>query len=283
MTSPFHHPYMAYELRDTILSVENVSMVLGGKQILRDVNVSIRDVYRPGYTTGQIVAFLGPSGSGKTTMLRILAGLLRPTAGNVLLGAGRTPTSRGMVGMVSQNCILFRHRTVLGNLIVAARQKSPTITALEARTNSLEMLAKFGLTETADQYPSQLSGGQRQRVAISQQLLCSDHFLLTDEPFAALDYNNIQNAIKLIHEVADADELNSVVCVTHDIASALAVADRIWIMGRERDPDGNIIPGGKILREIDLIEAGLCWCPNITELPAFRDLKREIEELWPSL
>jgi ABC-type nitrate/sulfonate/bicarbonate transport system ATPase subunit len=283
MTSPFHQPFMAYELRDTILSVEHVSMVLGGKQILRDVNVSIRDVYRVGYTTGQIVAFLGPSGIGKSTLLRILAGLLKPTAGSVLLGADRRLTSRGMVGMVSQNCILFRHRTVLGNMEVAARQKSPKTAAAEARKNSLEMLAKFGLMETAEQYPSQLSGGQRQRVAICQQLVCSDHFLLMDEPFAALDYNNIQRAIKLIHDVADADELNTVIVVTHDIASALAVADRIWIMGRERDADQNIIPGGRIVREMDLIEAGLCWCPNITELPAFRDLKREIEQLWPSL
>jgi ABC-type nitrate/sulfonate/bicarbonate transport system ATPase subunit len=270
-----------YELKDVLLSIEHVSVKLGGKQILRDVNAQVRDVYRPGYTTGQIVGLLGPSGCGKTTILRILAGLNKPDTGSVLVGLEHKPVARGMVGLVSQDSILFRNRTVLGNLDIAARQKG--MSQKDARAASMAMLGRFELRQIAEHYPEQLSGGQRQRIAIAQQLLCSDHLLLADEPFAALDYNNIQKTIKLIHEVADADELNTVIVVTHDIPSALAIADRAWIMGRERDSTGNLIAGGRIVQEIDLIEEGLCWRPDVTELPRFRELKKYIEEMFGKL
>src|SRR6059058_3617970 len=111
----------AYEYRETLLSVEGVSLALGGRPVLRDVSLGVRNIVRPGRTQGQVVGLLGPSGMGKTTLFRVLAGLDVPDRGTVLLGEDGRPVERGMVGVVAQNYPLFEHRTVLGNLVVAGR------------------------------------------------------------------------------------------------------------------------------------------------------------------
>ncbi len=102
------------------------------------------------------------------------------------------------------------------------------------------MLDRFNLRKQAALYPAQLSGGQKQRAAIAQQLLCSDHFLLLDEPFSGLDVIMIEKVSEMIVEIACTHELNTVIIVSHDIVSTAAIADTLWLMGRDRDANGNI-------------------------------------------
>ena len=273
---------MNYARTETLLSVEGVSLTLDGNPILRDINVKIDNLVRPGGdTTGQIIAFLGPSGVGKTQLLRILAGLQAPTTGQVYLGQGRIPVRPGLVGMVSQKYYLYRNRDVMGNLMVSAKQTGCTSTV--AKEKCMEMLQKFDLVDKASLYPSQLSGGQQQRVAIAQQLLCSEHFLLMDEPTAGLDVKNKNKVAKLVQEVANQDDLNTIIMVTHDIASALAIADTVWVMGRDRDASGAVIPGARIIEQYDLIERGLTWHTEIRRFTGFIELVREIEDRFEKL
>ena len=92
-----------YEIKETILKVEDVSLQLGGRQILKDVNVSINDVVRPNMKQGQIVGFVGPSGIGKTKFFEILSGLIKPDSGQVLMGNPLTPVTAGRIGVVQQS------------------------------------------------------------------------------------------------------------------------------------------------------------------------------------
>ena len=108
-----------YEFKETLLRAADVSLTLGGNRILRDVNLEIKNIVRPGLNQGQVVGLLGPSGIGKTRLFRILAGMDAPDTGSVLITAEGRPVERGMVGVVAQNYPLFAHRSVLGNLLVA--------------------------------------------------------------------------------------------------------------------------------------------------------------------
>src|SRR5213082_863106 len=159
-----------------------------------------------------------------------------------------------MVGVVAQDYPLFEHRTVRGNLLVAGRAGGQSGAQSAQRADGL--LQRFGLEEHGRKYPAQLSGGQRQRVAIAQQFMCSEHFLLMDEPFSGLDLLAQESVIGLIREVAQQDELNTMILVTHDVTAALQVADTIWLLGRDRDASGNIIPGARVQATYDLVECG---------------------------
>ena len=270
-----------HEYGPTILKSENVWLTLGGNLILRDVDVELRDVRRPGQVTGQVVGLLGPSGIGKTRFFRIMAGLDAPDRGRVLVGENLVPVERGMVGVVAQRYTLFQHRTVLGNLLVAGAQAG--LSRREAREKAVSFLQRFHLDGQADRYPPQLSGGQQQRVAIAQQFMCSEHFLLMDEPFSGLDPIAVDRVAELISEVASLHELNTIVVVTHDIAAAIEVSDTLWLMGRDRDAQGNVVPGARIQATYDLIERGLAWRKGINTTPEFMELLREILERFPSL
>jgi ABC-type nitrate/sulfonate/bicarbonate transport system ATPase subunit len=270
-----------YQKGQTILKVENVSLNLGGNQILKDVNVEIKDITRPNVTTGQIVGFLGPSGIGKTKLFEILSGLLQPTSGAVLIGDPLTPVQAGMVGVVQQNYPLFNHRTIEGNLMVAAKKQFNNDS--ECKDRLYVMLERFGMKDKARMYPSQLSGGQRQRVAIAQQMLCSKHFLLLDEPFSGLDINMLQEVQEMVAEIANSHELNTVIIVSHDIISTAAIADTLWVMGRDRDAKNQIIPGSKIKHTYDLIEKDLCWEKDIINKSDFQALIKEVRGLFHSL
>jgi NitT/TauT family transport system ATP-binding protein len=271
----------AYEMKGTILKADRVSVTLGGCPVLKEVSFEIRDIVRPDTIAGQVVGLLGPSGIGKTTLFRILAGLDPPDSGTVTLGDDARPIERGMVGVVAQSYPLFGHRTVLGNLMVAGRQAG--LSRQQAREKAMGFLKRFNLADKGKLYPPQLSGGQRQRVAIAQQFMCSEHLLLLDEPFSGLDPMAIDNVASLLNEVACMDELNTIIVVTHDIASALEVADTIWLMGRDRDEKGKVIPGARIQESYNLIERGLAWRDGIATTPEFVLTMREIRARFPSL
>ena len=266
---------------DTLLKIDHVGLSYEDKVILRDVNAEIRDIVREGHTQGQVVGFLGPSGIGKTQLFRIIAGLNHPTSGQVLVNSTLTPVKAGMVGVVAQNYPLFENRTIFSNLMVAAKQMEQSHD--RAHEKVTKYLQRLDMLDQAQLYPAQISGGQRQRIAIAQQLLCSEHFLLMDEPFSGLDLVMEGKVCELINEIACLDELNTIIVVTHDVTAAATVSDHLWLMGRDRDAAGNILPGARIQETYDLIERDLCWRPGITNSPGFLDFVREVKERFQTL
>ncbi len=265
---------------DVLFKIKNVSLRLGGNLILENLSFDIIDRVRPGTTTGQIVALLGPSGVGKTRLLRVMAGLDEADTGDVY-DAKDQPLLAGSVGVVFQNYILLRHRTVLGNLVTAGVMNGMDRTT--ARDKSAQLLARFGLGERATFYPVQLSGGQRQRVAIAQQLVSQKQLLLMDEPFSGLDPAALVEVIKLLIQVRDMDELNTLFIVTHDIRTALTVADTVLMLGRDRMSDGKITSGAHIREKIDMVELGLAYRDDLETDPKFLDLERRIKAQFSTL
>lgn len=272
------HPYTVGEV---ILKISDVHLALGGKQILKNLSVEIRDLIRPGHTMGQVVAMLGPSGIGKTQLFRIMAGLNKPDSGTATLGEPGRAVEPGLVGVVAQNYPLFAHRVVLGNLMLAGKQAG--LSASAAREKAMGFLRRFGLEESAHKYPAELSGGMRQRVAIAQQFMCSENLLLLDEPFSGLDPLQLDRVIGLIREVSLAHEHNTIVIVTHDINAALRISDTIWVLGREIDAQGEKVPGAKVMRTYNLIDEGVAWKDDPENTPDFTRLYREIRSLFTTL
>jgi polar amino acid transport system ATP-binding protein/sulfate transport system ATP-binding protein len=282
-----------YEKKETILKVEGVSLKLGDNQILKDIKIEVKDIVRPDMTQGQIIGFLGPSGIGKTKFFEMLSGIIpingKNATGQVLIGQKLEPVKIGNVGVIQQNYPLFEHRTIYGNLDISAKIKYKNKKEREDRIN--DILQRLGLITKKKSYPAELSGGQRQRAAIAQQILCSNNFLLMDEPFSGLDPVAIEEVSKLIVEVANLSELNTIIIVSHDILSTTAIADTLWIMGRDRemvkDKDGVekevIIPGAKIKYEYDLIEKGIAWRPDNKSTHEFHVLCDELRNLFPKL
>lgn len=268
---------MTYEVKDVILDVKNVSLRYGDKQILRDVNAQIYDIV--GH--GQVVGLLGPSGVGKTQLFRILAGLQKPNTGTVTITSEKIPVSAGKVGVVAQNYPLFNHRTVISNLVLAGKKAG--LAEKVAHEKAMEYLNLFQLASHANELPQRLSGGQRQRIAIAQQLLCSEHFLLMDEPFSGLDPLMNDEVCALISKVAGLHELNTIIVITHDHRSAIKVADTLWLMGRDHDDKGNIIPGAYLKYAYDLIEHNLAWHPDISATAEYTKFAREIKERFKEL
>jgi polar amino acid transport system ATP-binding protein/sulfate transport system ATP-binding protein len=223
-----------------------------------------------------VVGILGPSGCGKTTLFRIIAGLHSPTSGRVSVNGFDRPVRAGEVGVVAQSYPLFEHRTVLGNLMLGAKKKEKN--SKVAHDKVMEMLNDFGLADKYNLYPAQLSGGQRQRCAIIQQILCSEHFLLMDEPFSGLDLIMLEKTADLISKVSDMDELNTIIVVTHDVAAACSVADHLWLMGHTNEESGNLLTGSRIVKQYNLIDRGLCWQPGITATEPFNDFVREVKD-----
>ncbi len=209
------------------LVAENINMVFGEKQTLKDVSFDVRD--------GEFLSILGPSGCGKTTILRILIGLLTPTSG-VIMKEGKDitfehPSKRGM-GIVFQNYALFENMTVLQNVEYALkiRKENKSPEAKKAvRESSLKAIENMGLVEHVNKYPSELSGGQQQRVAIARTLVMNPDIILFDEPMSALDVATrlvLRDELKRIQKQFG----TTMIYITHDQEEAFAMSDRIMVM-----------------------------------------------------
>jgi NitT/TauT family transport system ATP-binding protein len=270
-----------YDVKESLLKVSNVHLSFGTHQVLRDVNFEIRNIVRPDLNQGQIVGLLGPSGIGKTQLFRILAGLNEPDQGEVLIGNPGEAVRAGTVGVVAQHYPLLGHRTILSNLIVAGKQSGRDAGSSEAEATKL--LNQFGIADCAKKYPTQLSGGQRQRAAIAQQFMCSNDLMLMDEPFSGLDPIALQRMCLFIEDIAQSDDLKTFVIVTHDIASAVEVCDTILLLGRNKDEQGNPIPGARIQKTMDMIARDLAWHEGISRTTEFAATVNEIKDLFNDL
>lgn len=269
----------AHKIGETLISVKGVSLKFGDKQILRPIDQEVRDIVRPDVCQGQIVGVLGPSGIGKTQFSRILAGLQVPTTGEVWVGGKKV--GPGLVGMVSQDYRLFNHRTVWGNLLVALEKSGLRRKDREAKVG--DYLKRFGLEDKAALYPSQLSGGQRQRVSIIRELLCSEHYIVMDEPFTGLDPIMKDKVCDLIFQVANMHEANTIIVVAHDIQSLVTISDTLWLFGRDRDEKGDIIPGAYVKQTYDLVARDLAWTPGIAKTPRFSEFCAEVRQAFETL
>jgi polar amino acid transport system ATP-binding protein len=202
-----------------ILAAKNIQKAFGDNQVLKGVSLSV--------ARGEVVSLIGASGSGKSTFLRCLNLLETPQAGELAIGRHhfefgkdqRVPGKaqlallRRDVGMVFQHFNLFPHRSVLDNVIEGPVQVKNMAKA-EAKELGRDLLAKVGLADKADSFPSRLSGGQKQRVAIARALIGKPRMILADEPTGALDSTTSGEIMDLLAEINR--EGVTVLIVTHD-------------------------------------------------------------------
>jgi 2-aminoethylphosphonate transport system ATP-binding protein len=205
------------------VAFEGVTVAYKGNKVLADFSLTVRP--------GEIMAVIGPSGSGKTTVLRAIAGFVRPTAGRLRAG-GRDvtdlpPRARG-IGMVVQNYALFPHMRVADNVAFGLRARRAPENTVRAEVETA--LAMVGMSSFSGRYPRELSGGQQQRVAIARALAIRPELLLLDEPLSALDAQIRQSMLEELARLHRNLPALTVLYVTHDQTEALTLADRIAIL-----------------------------------------------------
>ncbi|WP_066310890.1 ABC transporter ATP-binding protein [Bacillus sp. FJAT-29814] len=177
---------------------------------------------------GEFVSFLGPSGCGKTTLLSIIASLIKPTEGTVLLENKPVSTSNNDIGYMLQQDYLFPWKTIEENILLGLKLSKQLND--KTKNYALTLLKQMGLNEDVrKQLPKQLSGGMRQRAALVRTLATEPKLLMLDEPFSALDY---QTKLKLEDLVSNTlDEFGkTAILVTHDIGEAIAMSDRVFLL-----------------------------------------------------
>jgi len=220
-----------------VLDVAGVSKRFGDVEVLSDVSFQV--------DRGETVCVLGPSGSGKSTLLRCINWLEQPDAGRIYVSgsqvgvnrAGLVMTDRELsevrthIGMVFQHFALWPHLTVLQNLMEAPIQVQRRPKG-EVRDEALALLAKVGLMEKQNVFPSRLSGGQKQRVGIARALAMNPDLLLFDEPTSALDPELVTEVLAVMRDLAR--EGRTMVIVTHEMGFAREAATRVLFLDRGR-------------------------------------------------
>ena len=244
-----------------VVLVEGLHKRFGPVHVLKGIDLAV--------DRSQVVCVIGPSGSGKSTLLRCMAFLDRYDEGRVFIegrllgyreaGDRRLPDSernidrvRAVIGMVFQHYNLWPHKTALGNVTEALRVVRK-LGKREAEAIGMEMLAKVGVDDKANDYPARLSGGQQQRTAIARALAMRPHVMYFDEPTSALDPELVGEVLQVMQELAS--EGMTMVVVTHEMGFAAHVADEVVFMDAgeviERGPPDDIFkrPRSDRLRE----------------------------------
>jgi general L-amino acid transport system ATP-binding protein len=211
---------------DIIVSFEKVNKWFGQFHVLRDIDLQVRK--------GERIVICGPSGSGKSTLIRCINRLEEHQQGRITVAGTELGEDlraidqvRKQVGMVFQQFNLFPHLTVLENLTLAPIQVSK-LSVADATERAMQQLERVRIAEQAHKYPLQLSGGQQQRVAIARALCLTPQVMLFDEPTSALDPEMIKEVLDVMVELAE--QGITMLCVTHEMGFAKAVADRVIFM-----------------------------------------------------
>ena len=201
------------------IHVRGLSHSFDGRPVVDNINLEV--------AAGQFVSIVGPSGGGKTTVLKVLAGLLRPDEGSAEVGGVSTIGTFGLAAYMPQRDQLLPWRRALDNAILGAqiRGRDPA----EARAEAQALFARFGLDGHERSWPSQLSGGMRQRLALLRTFLAGFDTLLLDEPFSALDALTRRSMHTWLQDVWLADQ-RTVLMVTHDVEEALLLSDRVVVL-----------------------------------------------------
>ncbi len=223
---------------EVLIEIRNLGKSFGDHEVLKDISL---DVHK-----GEVISIIGPSGCGKSTFLRSINLLERPTAGSIVFEGieildPKTDIDllRRRIGMVFQNFNLFPNKKVKENIMLAP-VKLGIMTEEEASAKADELLARIGLQDKADQYPSRLSGGQQQRVAIARALAMNPDVMLFDEPTTALDPEMVGEVLKIIKDLADSGM--TMLVVTHEMGFAREISDRVLffnegVIAEENTPD----------------------------------------------
>lgn len=223
---------------EVLIEIRNLGKSFGDHEVLKDISL---DVHK-----GEVISIIGPSGCGKSTFLRSINLLERPTAGSIVFEGIEIldPKTyidllRRRIGMVFQNFNLFPNKKVKENIMLAP-VKLGIMTEEEASAKADELLARIGLQDKADQYPSRLSGGQQQRVAIARALAMNPDVMLFDEPTSALDPEMVGEVLKIIKDLADSGM--TMLVVTHEMGFAREISDRVLffnegVIAEENTPD----------------------------------------------
>lgn len=204
------------------IKLENLNMKFGSVIAVNNLNLEIND--------GELISILGPSGCGKSTTLFLIAGLYKPTSGNIFFGNQNVnniePENRG-IGMVFQNYALYPHMSVLKNILFPLKMQRIDKKTREKSALQMAELTKIG--DLLNRKPSELSGGQQQRVAIARALVKKPKILLLDEPLSNLDARlriEMREEIRRIQK-----EINiTTIFVTHDQEEAMSISDKILLM-----------------------------------------------------
>ena len=211
-----------------VVEMTNVNKWFGDFHVLRDINLTV--------ARGERIVICGPSGSGKSTLIRCINRLEEHQSGKIVVDGAELTADlkkidevRREVGMVFQHFNLFPHLTVMENLTLAPIwvRKMPK---KEAEEYAMHYLTRVKIPEQASKYPGQLSGGQQQRVAIARALCMNPKIMLFDEPTSALDPEMVKEVLDTMVQLAH--DGMTMLCVTHEMGFARAVADRVIFMDR---------------------------------------------------
>ncbi len=186
---------------------------------LQDINLKINK--------HDFIAIVGPSGCGKTTILSLIAGLIKPTSGEILIDGKQPSLKEDLCGYMFQRDNLLPWRTIEKNIYFGLEIKHKN--TAERKAYALELAKKYGIGDFLKKHPSELSGGMRQRVALIRTLALKPELLLLDEPFSALDY---QTRLELCDHIFDIikREKKTAILVTHDIQEAISMSDKIVVL-----------------------------------------------------
>jgi len=216
-------------IRETPLGLDflELSKTFPGKGVRESVHVLENIQQR--IENGRFVSIIGPSGCGKTTLLRIIAGLEKASAGKVLLDGKELAQGTEEVGLVFQEYALFPWRTTLQNI-----EMGPEIKGVEKekrRSKAMEYIKMFNLNGFENRYPRELSGGMKQRVAIARTLIMNPRVVLMDEPFGSLD-SQTRNALQEFLLRIWGKRGDTIVFVTHNVDEAVFLSDQIIVLSK---------------------------------------------------